>query len=76
MKRVIMAAEAEKDTRFDDGYSALKDDFNFLLDGLDKLDREGATLEALSIIGEVSNSVNNAIAEVADRMPSGKGTEE
>ena len=77
MKRVIMAAEeSEKDTRFDDGYSALKDDFNYLLDGLEKLDRETATLEALEIMDEVSIAINDAIANVANSMPSNRGMEE
>lgn len=76
MKRIITAADAEKDTRFDDGYSALKDDFNYLLDGLEKLDRENATLEALRIIDELSRSIDDAIVSVADNMPKKRGSEE
>lgn len=73
MKRIVLAAETEKDTRFEDGYSALENDFDYLLDGLDKLDRDNATLEALDIIGEVSASINGAIAKVASALKSAKG---
>ena len=76
MKRIITAAETEKDTRFEDGLSALKDDFDYLLDGLDKLDRDNATLEALEIINEVNNSVNGAIGQVSKILQSGSTREE
>lgn len=75
MKRIILAADAEKDTRFEDGCSALEDDFSYLIDGLDKLDRDNATLEALDIIGEVSASVNAAIAKVSAALKPARGEE-
>lgn len=75
MKRIILAADAEKDTRFEDGCSALEDDFGYLLEGLNKLDRDNATLEALGIIGEVSTSVNEAINKVAAALKSTRGEE-
>lgn len=70
MKRIITAADEQKDTRFEDGYSALKDDFNYLLDGLDKLDRENASLEALQIMDELSVRINEAISKVSKSIPS------
>lgn len=76
MKRIIAAADAEKDTRFEDGYDALDDDFSYLLEGLEKLDRDNSTLEALEIIEEVSRSVNVAIAKVGDLLQSSKASEE
>ena len=76
MKRIIAAADAEKDTRFEDGYDALDDDFSYLLEGLEKLDRDNSTLEALEIIEEVSRSVNAAIAKVGDLLKPGKTSEE
>ena len=76
MKRIIAAADAEKDTRFEDGYDALDDDFQYLLEGLEKLDRDNSTLEALEIIEEVSRSVNAAIAKVGDLLKPGKTSEE
>lgn len=76
MKRIIAAADAEKDTRFEDGYDALDDDFSYLLEGLEKLDRDNSTLEALEIIEEVSRSVNVAIAKVGDLLQSGRASEE
>ena len=75
MKRIVLAADAEKDTRFEDGLSALGDDFEYLVDGLDKLDRDNATLEALDIIGEVSASVNAAIAKVSAALKPARGEE-
>lgn len=76
MMRIITAAETEKDTRFEDGFNALKDDFDYLLDGLDKLDRDNATLEALEVIGEVSRSINGAISQVSKVLQSAGGNEE
>ena len=75
MKRIITAAEAEKDTRFDDSYSILEDDFSYLLEGLEKLDRENATLEALQIMETLREHINEAISQVADNLPSSRKAE-
>lgn len=73
MKRIILAADEEKDTRFEDGCSELEDDFSYLIDGLNKLDRDNSTLEALKIIEDVSASINNAIAAIASTVKSVQG---
>lgn len=63
MYRCIKAASSdEQDTRFDDSMSNLKDDFSYLMDTFDKMNREGNAEQALPVIDYVSQCVNEAIA--------------
>lgn len=63
MYRCIKAASSdEQDTRFDDSMSDLKDDFSYLMDTFDKMNREGNSEQALPVIEYVSKCVNEAIA--------------
>lgn len=60
----IQAAD-EGDTRVEDAMSNLKDDFDYALDGFDKLVRNGNVAEALSIMNTLSDAMNSAIEESA-----------
>lgn len=66
-QRSIKAAE-EGDTRVDDMSTALKDDFNYALDGFDKLVRNGKVAEALSIMSTLSDAINDAIEDSASQI--------
>lgn len=71
MYRCIKATEDEaQDTRFEDGMSDLKDDFNYMMDSFDKMSREGRKDKALSLIEYASNAVNEAIAQSAKEFTS------
>lgn len=64
----ICAAQGEQDTRVRDGISELKDDFDYLMDTIDKLDRDGSVEEALSVIESVSAYVNECISNSTDSI--------
>lgn len=68
MKRRVIAADEEKDTRFDDAVSNLKDDFNFALEGLDKLARSNRIDEALRHIVNLQDSINETILDVSESV--------
>lgn len=63
--RRITAAEEKEDTRVADMSDALNDDFDFALDGFDKMVRNGKVAEALSIMTTLSDAINAAIAATA-----------
>lgn len=69
--RSIMSAEADEgNAKLQEMMTSLKDDFDFILSGLDKLDREGATEgnEGLMIAESLSDSLQNIVAEIADKL--------
>lgn len=61
----IVAAEEKEDTRVTDMSDALKDDFDYALDGFDKMVRNGKVAEALSIMTTLSDALNAAISATA-----------
>lgn len=65
--RPIRAAE-EEDTRVADMTDSLKDDFDFALDGFDKMVRNGNVAEALSIMTALSDAINTAIQDAAAQI--------
>jgi len=73
----IMGAEGggSKEEAFDEGLSDLKSDFDYAMDGLDKMARDGNTDEALSLVLEFSSGVAGIISKIVDGI-SGEVTEE
>lgn len=69
MKRRIYSAE-NNDNIFDDALSNLKDDFDYVVSGLEKLGRSGANAsqDALAIIENISNDLSASISDIADRI--------
>ena len=69
MKRRIYSAE-NNDNIFDDALSNLKDDFDYVVSGLEKLGRSGANASqyALAIIENISNDLSASISDIADRI--------
>lgn len=64
----IVAAEEKEDTRVADMADALKDDFDYALDGFDKMVRNGKVAEALSIMTTLSDAINTAIQATASEI--------
>ena len=64
----ILAANDNEDTRVADISSIMKDDFNFALDGFDKLNREGQTNKALEIMNTLHADIQAAIAASSDAI--------
>ena len=67
MKRRILAASNEK-PEIDLLVSDLKDDFDYIMSGLDKLDRTGDTNTALEIGKQIASDFQNYILNIADEI--------
>lgn len=69
MKRRVYSAE-NNDNIFDDALSDLKEDFDYVVSGLEKLSRSGANAsqDALAIIENISNDLSASISDIADRI--------
>lgn len=67
-RKSIRAAEETEDTRVSDMSDSLKDDFDFALDGFDKMVRNGNVAEALSIMTTLSDAINKAIQDAAAQI--------
>lgn len=63
--RILSASEGED--KFADAVSRLKDDFDFILSGLDTLERNGSSA-SLSIADEFSNSMNDIILQITNEL--------
>lgn len=70
MKRRIIAADETVDTRLKDASDILKDDFNYVLDGLDTLSRRGLVVEGLDIADKLSVNLSECINEIAQLLGS------
>lgn len=70
MKRAIRAADTAEDTRLDDAVSDLEDDFDYILSGLDKLGRSGATgiNDGLVIAEKLQSTLQAVIKQIADKL--------
>lgn len=71
MKRVITAADDNKsrDDAINDVLDNLDSDFDYLIDGLNKLNRDGRSIdEILSIANGVRNSLQSAIDDIASKI--------
>lgn len=67
MKRVILAANEERSEGYEEAYSSLKDNFDYALDGFDKLSRDGKEGErtAMQYMLELNSAVEKAIQAIA-----------
>lgn len=69
LKKVTAAASAD-DSKLLQMFDQLKDDFDYILAGLEKLDRTGATEsnEGLVIAEELSDALQSAISQISDKL--------
>lgn len=71
IKRTITAASDDPiNEHLDSQLDTLKDDFDYILDGLDRLGRTGVnSANAASAVAEkLQESLNNYIQEIADKV--------
>lgn len=61
-KKSVMSAEDVEDTRLEDVMSDLKDDFDYMMDTFDRMDRNGLREDAI----QISSSIHQTINEVID----------
>lgn len=68
--RKVTAASQDEDTRFEDGMSLLKDDFDYLMETFEKMNRDGSKERAVELMAQLHQSVNDfttqATSEVAE----------
>lgn len=67
MKRYVKVA-SEKDEALDAAIDDLKSDFDYIVDGLDKLSRDGIGKEALTIALNLSAELSNITSQIANLM--------
>lgn len=66
--RKVTGASEDTDSRLEDGMSELKDDFDYLMDTLDKLNRDGSREQAIQIMMSVKDSINNVISNAVTEV--------
>ena len=67
-KSIKAASKDDKDAMFKDRMDQLKDDFDYIQSGLDKLNRSGMSNEADNIINNLGMQFQSIIADVADQI--------
>ena len=69
-RRIFSASESGSDNRFDEAISELKDDFDYIISGLDRLNRQGAngTNAALMIAEKFGEDQQAAIDKIASEI--------
>ncbi len=71
IKRTITAASDDSmNEHLESQLDTLKDDFDYILDGLDRLGRTGvnSSNDASAIAEKLQESLNNYIQEIADKV--------
>lgn len=71
MKRIIKAAEsADVNDKLQEALTTMKDNFDFIVDGLELLDRRGAEAsnEALIIAERFNTAIDGVISEIAEKI--------
>lgn len=66
MKRYIRAASSDSDSVLDEKLDDIKADFDYAMDGLDKLSRIGLEKDALRIAGELHDALLSAEESISD----------
>ena len=70
MKRLSRISAAEEDSKLQDTMNDLKEDFDYVLSGLDKLDRSGAEAQnnGLIIAEKLRDTLQDVITNIADSV--------
>lgn len=69
-RKAIQAAEGQENDKLQMAMDGLKDDFDFFLSGLEKLERTGAeeSNQALILSERLSDALQNVIAELSAQI--------
>ena len=73
MKRLSkVTAAADSDSKLQDTITTLKDDFDYVISGLEKLERQGAgpANDALIIAEQFADELNTIVSEIANKLVS------
>lgn len=60
-KKSIMSADDTQDTRLEDVMSELKDDFDYMMDTFDRMDRNGLREDAIQMASSIHETINQVI---------------
>ena len=66
--RKVSGAADDADTRFDDGMALLKDDFDYLVETFEKMDRDGNRERAIELMSQLHQSVNSSISNAVEEV--------
>lgn len=69
MKRRIYSADnKEGKTTLEDLLDKIDEDFDFVIAGIEKLDRDGSGTDAISIASNLSESLQSAVSQLTSKM--------
>ena len=69
MKRYIRSADQlTAEDRLNDAMNTLKDDFNFVISGIEKISADGDTARAIELVNGLSEMINASIEEMAESI--------
>lgn len=70
MKRRIISASDSENDRLDEFFDVLKSDFDYILEGLNKLGRSGVNSgnDALAIAERLQSNLQDTINEIAEKV--------
>ena len=60
-RKSVMSADEVEDTRLEDVMSNLKDDFNYMMDTFDRMDRNGLREDAVNMASSIHQTINEVI---------------
>ena len=60
-RKSVMSADEVEDTRLEDVMSNLKDDFNYMMDTFDRMDRNGLREDAVKMASSIHQTINEVI---------------
>lgn len=70
----ILAAETSQNDEFNDTLDVIQDDFDYIVDGLGRLSRTGAsgTNAAMIIVEQLQSQLDDIIQQIADTITEGE----
>ena len=74
-KQILAEGETSADDRFNDAIDELEADFDYLMESIDKMVREGNMASAMELVTNVKNTINDSIGNATDQIGTGDVTE-
>ena len=69
ISKIIATSEVDEDSRVDDTLKTLSDDFDYIKDGIEKLDRNNYDKDdILNILYSLNEQVQNTVQTIANKL--------
>lgn len=69
ISKIIAAAEVDEDSRVEDTLKTLSDDFDYIKEGIEKLDRNNYDKDdILNILYSLNEQVQNTVETIANKL--------